>query len=152
MPTALLAFVCQFVMLIWRQRVLPVTALLTACVLAGMPAASVAKTCGNLTLGEKSSGRTVTLHPCEQVTIRLKQQFDGGYQWKATHRPAPSILKLVSDKTVATTPTGLVGGADRRVFVYRAVGKGRTALTLTESRPFARNSQIAKFTLFVRVR
>jgi predicted secreted protein len=94
----------------------------------------------------------VILHRCERVTIRLKQQFDGGYTWKVARPPSPSILKLVSDRTVVTTPKGVVGGADTRVFVYRAVGKGKTSLRLAESQSFTRHSQIAKFTLSVRVR
>jgi predicted secreted protein len=125
---------------------------LTLAVLGGVAAEGVAKTCGNLTVGKKSSGQTVTLHRCERLTIRLNEAFDGGYQWKATRRPAPSILKLLSDRAISNAPKGAVGGTDTRVFVYRAVGKGRTSLKLTESRPFVPHSQIAKFTLIVRVR
>jgi predicted secreted protein len=148
----MLTAVRRIVMLMGRRRAVRVVALLTVCGLAWIPTANAAKTCGKLSLGQKSSGRMVTLHRCERVTIRLKEQFDGGYQWKATHRPAAKILKLVSDKTLTSAQPGLVGGSDTRVFVYRAVGKGRTSLTLTESRPFASHSQIAKFTLSVRVK
>jgi predicted secreted protein len=125
---------------------------LTVVVLAATPTGAGARTCKNVSLGAKNSGQTVLLRPCDRVTIRLREAFDGGYQWKVTRRPAASVLRLVSDKVVVTTPKGAVGGTDRRVFVYRAVGKGRTSLKLGESRPFMRHSQIAKFTLFARVK
>lgn len=152
MPTGLRAVIRRFLMMMSpRQLCLVLTSLTAIGAVAAAPATSMARTCGNVTLGQKNSGHTVTLHRCERLTIRLKQAFDGGYSWKVARRPAPSILKLVSDKTVAPTPKGAVGGTDTRLFVYRAVGKGKTSLRLTEGRPFVPHSQIAKFTLFVRV-
>lgn len=153
MPTGLRGAIGRFVIRLCRPHGFLVLAFLAATgVLAALPTGSAAKMCGNVTLGQRSSGHTVTLHRCERVTIRLKEEFDGGYMWKVARRPAPSILKLISDKAVVTTPKGAVGGTDTRVFVYRAAGKGRTSLRLAESRSFASHLQIAKFTLLVRVR
>jgi predicted secreted protein len=140
----------------FRQGLVPICRALAAAAailaLAVLPAGASARTCKKLTVGQKSSGHTVTLHHCDRLTIRLTQQFDGGYQWKIVRRPSAKVLKLVSNKTVAPPVTGLVGGTDTRVIVYRAVGKGQTSLKLVESRSFQRNSQIAKFTLVVHVR
>jgi len=88
---------------------------------------------------------------CDRLTIRLTEDFDGGYKWTVSHRPASKILRLVSNQAVRTEPPGVVGGTDERVVVYRAIGKGKTSLKLIESRSFQRDSQIAKFTLSVRV-
>lgn len=153
MLTGLRTAVSPFVLLRYRPTVCLTLATLAALgAVTAASARSVARTCGSVTLSQRSSGHTVTLHPCDRVTIRLKEAFDGGYRWTPTRRPASRVLKLVSNKTVATTPPGAVGGSDTRVLVYRAVGKGNTSLTLTESRPFVPHSQIGHFKLFVHVK
>lgn len=130
-----------------------VATLIATGLFAAGPAAGAARTCRHLTLDHRNSGQSLVLHVCDRVTIRLAEQSDGGYTWRQSKRPAPTVLKLVSDKTVVRKlPPGAVGGSDTRVFVYRAVAKGKTSLKLTESRPFMRHSQIASFTLAVRVK
>ncbi|MGH2872534.1 MAG: protease inhibitor I42 family protein [Solirubrobacteraceae bacterium] len=78
------------------------------------------------------------------------QSFDGGYRWSVSHKPVAAVLKLVSAKSVATKPAGSVGGTNDYVIVYRAVGRGKTALKLIEDRSFQARSTIAKFSLTIR--
>lgn len=116
------------------------------------PAGTTAS-CTNLKLGARASGKTVVLNrPGDHLIITLTQSFDGGYRWSVPHKPATSVLKLVSAKSVATKPAGSVGGTNDYVITYRAVATGRPPLKLIEDRSFQAHSTIAKFSLTVRVK
>lgn len=133
----------------WALRGLVAAA--AAGALAG-PAGATAS-CTNTKLGARDKDQTIVLtHACDRLTVTLNQSFDGGYAWSVSHKPAASVLKRVSAKSVATEPPGTPGGTNHYVIVYRAVGKGKTALKLIEDRAFEAHSTIATFSLTVRVK
>jgi predicted secreted protein len=129
-------------------------ALLVAIALVALAAPAGARpACTNTKLGAHSSGKRIVLHgACDRLTITLLQSFDGGYAWSVSHRPAGSVLKLVSARSVATEPAGTVGGSDDYVIVYRAAGAGTTSLKLVEARSFEPHRPVATFSLTVRVK
>jgi hypothetical protein len=119
---------------------------------AGATSAGAAAACSDAKLNARSSGKTIVLgRPCDRITITLSQAFDGGYAWSVSRKPAASILKLVSAKSVATNPPGTVGGSDDYVIVYRGVGRGKTSFKLIEHQSFDAHSTIATFSVAVRV-
>jgi predicted secreted protein len=78
------------------------------------------------------SGRTVDLAPYEKVTIRLVECRSCGYQWHVTSPFKQGTLKRLSDRYVAPSNAGgVVGGAGKRVVVYRAVRPGRWTLRMS---------------------
>jgi predicted secreted protein len=90
------------------------------------------------------SGRTVSVAKGQSLVVRLTPANSGstGYAWWTTTKPAPAVLKLVSDKTV---------GTEQR-FTYRAKAIGRTSLKL-QYRPPGRGAKGVKtFRLTVKVR
>ena len=125
---------------------------LLASVGAGASSAGAAAPCTTTKLSAHSSGKTVVLEgTCDRIKITLTQSFDAGFSWSVSRKPAASILKLVSAKSVRTEPPGTVGGTDDYVVGYRGVGRGKTSLKLTENRVYGGHSTLATFSLTVRV-
>jgi predicted secreted protein len=128
---------------------------LFATIIALAPATSSARSCQTRVLTAGESGRSIVLHPCDRLTLRLTEASDGGYLWAVARRPRAGVLKLVSQTRVPSTTCTppCVGGNDTHVYVYRATGAGRTALALSERRPFEPHAApIARFTVTLEVR
>jgi predicted secreted protein len=93
----------------------------------------------------KDSGKTVHLAKHHTFKIRLKTAADSGYEWKFTHRPDPTIVKVVR-KRVRSTP-GQIGGYAHTVITLKTVGAGTTREKLVEKRPFGTGKLIGTFSL-----
>ena len=78
----------------------------------------------------RQTGRTVSLAPYERVTVRLTECAACGYAWRISQAPSKARVTKLSNRHVAPSPDGTVGGPGKRVLVYRAVTPGATTLRM----------------------
>jgi predicted secreted protein len=88
----------------------------------------------------EASGATKNLKVGQFMTLRLAQATDGGFNWTFQTKPDPAILDVVSDQTLAPSPTpvsGTVGANGSHRWVFKAVAPGTTSFTVIEQGPGA---------------
>lgn len=87
-------------------------------------------------IGSKSNGKTVSLLAGERLVVSLKEGSDGGYHWVVTGRPQPSVLKLLSNKSIPPSLSrGAVGGMSTRKLVLKARHRGEATLEMIQLGP-----------------
>ncbi|HEX8102638.1 MAG TPA: protease inhibitor I42 family protein [Solirubrobacteraceae bacterium] len=78
------------------------------------------------------SGRRIVLARGDTLRVSLEENPSTGYAWRTARRPAREVLRRRSDRFVepAEQDPPVVGAPGRREITWRAVGRGRTRLTL----------------------
>jgi predicted secreted protein len=102
----------------------------------------------------EASGSTKSLSVGQSMSLRLPQATDGGATWIFQTKPDPAILIVVSDETLAPSPTpvsGTVGANGTHRWVFQAVGAGTTSFTVIEQGPGAGTPTISTYSLSVAV-
>jgi hypothetical protein len=90
--------------------------------------------------GNNLNGRGSTIEVGETIEVSLRPSNSGstGYHWRVAKRPKPSVLRLVSSRTVD-------GTRPQQVFTYRARGAGAASLNLQYVSPGSRRRVTKRF-------
>ena len=108
---------------------------------------------GDVTLGERDAGKTVTLVVGEKLEIMLASNPTTGYSWQVVD-DAGGIVSLSADPEYVQDPGPEVvgrGGAERLSFVAKKTGTG--SILLEYRRPWEKNVEPEKtFEVPLRVR
>jgi predicted secreted protein len=105
---------------------------------AGSNAAAAKHSCRTVVVHATNSNAvpkkqaSVSVHRCDRIKVEFvfATQATLVYMWRVTHKPAKKVLKLVSHGYGKnTTDTGT------QVWVYRAVGKGKTYVKFGDFTP-----------------
>ena len=90
----------------------------------------------------------------QEFPITLESNRTTGYQWQLAKPLDEAILKLVgSEYRTPESKPGLVGAGGQEVWTFKAVGKGRTEISLKYVRPWEKDGKPAKeqsYTIVVR--
>ena len=90
------------------------------------------------TLSEQDRGKTVELHPGDELEVLLKGNPTTGYQWEVATVDA-AILKLVGEPEF-NPDSGALGASGKVRVRLKAVATGQTALQLIYHRSFEINT------------
>lgn len=108
------------------------------------------KPASEIELSKEDSGKQVTLHPGDGVTIRLRTNPTTGYDWIIDHLD-PSILLEETHSYQVMTDT--MGSPSDLVLHYKTVGCGTTRITLHYKRRWEKDIlPIDTFTLDLEVK
>jgi len=132
----------------WKAAVI-VTALLL--VAAGI---SVALQTGNSTsqpegievsifTQQSSTAIPIVVKSGSQFVIKLASNQTTGYKWQLAKQPSAGVAKLISS-TYNSPNTGRLGQGGSEWWTFRAVGKGKTSITLNYLRPWEKNTPPTK--------
>lgn len=80
-------------------------------------------------LKEGDSGREVLLRRGDILLIVLREVKTAGFQWEVVELDTSKLLFLRSD-SLKLSPPGALGGAELRIFTFKAVSPGRTPIRL----------------------
>ena len=138
------------------MRRLPLAATAVAAAAAALlfvPAApAVAK---EVKLTRKASGKTVSLARGDLLRVTLSENPSTGYSWRFAKRPAKTILALRANhfKQGPQDPNGpSVGVPGTRIFKWRALTAGTTALKIGDYPPGQGRKPASYFRLTVTVK
>ena len=80
---------------------------------------------------ESQQGTIVALRPEGTLTVTLSSNHNGGYAWRLSEIPDPTVLKLVSNEYFPASPTN----AGTEKWVFQAVGSGDVDVRLWYTSP-----------------
>ncbi len=135
---------------------LAIIAAVTLLLMTGPGVAGAKRFCRTVVVhGTRSDGTprmqaSVSVHRCDRIKVEFvfPTQNTLVYLWRVTHKPAKKVLKLASHgygKSTAETGT--------QVWLYRAVGKGKTYVKFGDFTPsYPNQPAAATFKLKVAVR
>jgi len=96
-----------------------------------------------IVLTENANGKKAVIYRYQPLVIKLPSNPTTGYSWSISSEPASQTLKLISSKYIAPK-SNLVGAPGQEVWLFRALGPGKTMFKLSYSRPFEKNEKPAK--------
>ncbi|MBC7332687.1 MAG: protease inhibitor I42 family protein [Synergistetes bacterium] len=88
-----------------------------------------------VTLKEEDKGSEITLRNRDVLVILLKEVSTAGYKWDVVNFDRDKLL-FIQSKSLKLSPPGLLGGPNLRIFVFKAVGLGRTPIQIVYHRPW----------------
>jgi len=86
-------------------------------------------------LKEEDSNSEVALRVGDVLLVALKEVPSAGYKWEVLDFDRTKILFLQTE-ALRLSPPGVLGGTELRLFVFKAVSRGRTPLRIVYSRPW----------------
>jgi inhibitor of cysteine peptidase len=107
--------------------------------------------CGasNPTYYETDSGKTLTLTPGDEISVKLEGNVTTGYTW-AFAPDVSGVIEEVGEAAYESDST-LAGAGGEFTFTFRAAAPGTTKLTLHYLRPWEEEDPISTFTLEITV-
>jgi inhibitor of cysteine peptidase len=108
------------------------TLLFTACGSDAEPAEGTT----TIDLTAADAGRTLSVHPGDEIVVTLDSNATTGFAWQMLTKPASEILDLVKSEYVAPD-TELVGAGGEEVWRFVATGQGSTHVAMTYARSFS---------------
>jgi inhibitor of cysteine peptidase len=93
--------------------------------------------------GPVDTDETLEASVGEDVVISMESNQTTGYQWKLKETPDAGILKFISSK-YAPDNGAAVGSGGNEIWVFKAVGAGKTALHFEYVRPWEKDTPSAK--------
>lgn len=92
-----------------------------------------------------ASTTTMEVRVGQEFSLTVDSNRTTGYQWQLGRPLDETILKLVSSEYRALQPApGLVGAGRQEVWTFKAVGKGRTEISLKYVHPWEKDAKPAK--------
>jgi len=88
-----------------------------------------------VTLKEEDTGREIVLRDGDILVVLLKEVSTAGYRWDVVNFDRDKLLFLHSE-SLRLSPSGVLGGTNLRVFLFKAVGLGRTPIQIVYHRPW----------------
>jgi inhibitor of cysteine peptidase len=83
----------------------------------------------------------------QEFTIMLKSNRTTGYQWQLAEALNEGIVKLII--TDYKRPEGnLIGAGGKEIWIFKAVGKGNTTITMGYVRPWEKEAAPAQIIVF----
>lgn len=98
-----------------------------------------------------SNENTIKVKVGNNFKIELKSNATTGYQWKLAAPLDEKIVRLVSSDYIAPN-TNLIGAGGKEVWVFKAVRKGKTKITLDYVRAWEKISPEMRNIYIVEVR
>ena len=86
-----------------------------------------------LSLSAKDSGKTVQVHPGDEIVVTLDSNASTGFRWVLTRAPDAQVVELLGSDYVTPEST-LLGAGGQEVWRFRASGEGTSTLQLTYQR------------------
>jgi len=90
-------------------------------------------------LTENNSGKKITVSKGRPITLTLSDQVDGGYRFDSVKYDT-TILRLERHTQRSPDDKSRMGSPGHDIWQFTATKKGRTALKITASRPWARRA------------
>lgn len=107
----------------------------------------------SISLGEESSGRTITVNEGTTITITLPSNATTGFEWSLLENTDEGILQQVGHRYLAPEDQDppRVGAGGEEVWTFRAVDTGQTIISLAYSRIWESVPPAQTFTLTVNI-
>jgi predicted secreted protein len=102
-------------------------------------------------LTENNSGKKITVSKGRPITLTLPDQVDGGYRFDSVKYDT-TILRLEKHTQRPPDDKSRMGSPGHDRWQFTAVKKGKTALKITASRPWARGATITIFSNIIVVK
>lgn len=101
-------------------------------------------TMSSFTLTEDDQGKTITVHPGDQVVINLAENPTTGFQW--AYDPVDNALLALDSSASGYTPSpgGAIGGGGKHVWTFDAKGPGTVHLQFKLWRSWEGDASIIK--------
>ncbi|MHC4229122.1 MAG: protease inhibitor I42 family protein [Planctomycetota bacterium] len=104
-----------------------------------------------LTLTQDDNGKSLLLHPGDEILISLPELFSGGYQWLPVD-PEKEILPLLRTGE-CESPGDAIGAASMKTFLFKAKSPGTRHVQLKQLREWEGDaSTIERFDIDIEVR
>ena len=130
--------------------------LVTVCITAFFTTACCHKVIGGpgaqlVNLNESSSGKTVVIPKQQVFTLTLYDKVDGGYRFDRPQFDTTVLRleKIIETPPPADSPPGRPGLA---TWQFTTLKTGKTALTVTATRPWANGGSVSVFSNMVVVK
>lgn len=94
-------------------------------------------------INAQDNGKTITVLPGQSLKITLGNPGDGGYSFDAPQYDS-SVLTL-AEHTHTPSTTNATGDFGTDSWKFDVHNSGSTALTITATRPFEKNSPVVMF-------
>ncbi len=95
-------------------------------------------------LTESDSGKKITVSKGRPITLTLSDKVDGGYRFDSVKYDT-TVLRLEKHSQRSPDDKSRMGSPGHDLWQFTAVKKGKTALKITASRPWARGAAITIF-------
>ena len=104
-----------------------------------------------VSLNESNSGKTVVIQKQQILTLTLFDKVDGGYRFDRPQYDSTvlQLVKLIENPPAANSAPGQPGQA---TWQFTTLKTGKTALTVTATRPWANGGSITVFSNIVIVK
>lgn len=86
------------------------------------------------TFTDPATGTDITLRPDGKLNLKLDSNPTTGYYWYLKDIDASQLDQLSDEYFADPAPEGLVGSGGHQLFVFEALAKGKSKLTLSYER------------------
>ncbi len=93
-----------------------------------------------ITLTQADKGKSITVHPGDEIIINLTENPTTGYQWAIDKTDATVLVS--QNPTFSSTPGGAIGSGGTRTFTFIAKQPGTVQLQLKLWREWLGNASI----------
>ena len=94
------------------------------------------------TVTDKDDEKLVNLSTGDKLIIKLPGNYTTGYQWVVINGYDDDVIKQEGKGEYQPEKTDLVGAGGIAAFTFKAVGTGRTDLSLEYKRPWEKNGDV----------
>jgi inhibitor of cysteine peptidase len=95
------------------------------------------------------SAMPVAVRAGDQFSVSLPSNQTTGYSWRLAEGVSSAVLKTMGSRYTAPAPSGgLVGRGGTETWVFRALAKGKTTITLEYARPWEKGVKPEKHQVF----
>jgi predicted secreted protein len=100
---------------------------------------------------ESDNGRTIQLHPQDELDLQLNESRMGGYRWTLVEAGEPVLRRQNIEKTTTQTAASKLGMPNMRTWQFTAEQPGSARLRLRQQRSWESESAGSEFRLTVEV-
>ena len=100
---------------------------------------------------ESDNGRTIQLHPQDELDLQLNESRMGGYRWTLIDTGEPVLRRQTTEKASTQAAASKLGMPNIRTWQFTAEQPGATQLRLRQQRSWETESAGSDFCLTIEV-
>lgn len=128
-----------------------IIAVMSLCLFGCLSGGSTAP--GEVSVDESYNDKTVEIAVGGTLTVTLESNATTDFQWELTSISDQTVLEKQSDTFEAPEDTGVVGASGKEVWIFKALKKGTSSISMAYSRPWEGGEKgVETFTLDVVVK
>jgi inhibitor of cysteine peptidase len=94
------------------------------------------------TVTEKDDDKIINLNTGDTLQIKLPGNYTTGYEWEVIKGYDDDVIRQDGKGEYQPEKTDRVGAGGTAIFIFKAVGTGRTDLNLEYRRPWEKNGDV----------